>query len=344
MFLGIEIGGTKLQVGVGSGREPRLVEILQQNVRPEAGAAGILEDVSAMGRSLLHRHTVTAVGIGFGGPIDCITGRCLKSHHVAGWDDFPLSSWAAGAFSLPVAIGNDCDVAGLGESTWGAGKGTRCMLYVTVGTGIGGGLILDGKIHQGFGLGAAEIGHLRPGLHAESPDQIVEAWSAGWGIAEECQARLGEPMTHRLGDIRRNRAPRNEEDVRQRLIELEELQERYAGDLLERCNGNVPLLTTKMVAEAAKAGNLIAQDVMADATRCLGWALAQAMTLIAPEVIVIGGGVSEIGEEHFLRPLRDQIAKYVFPVFAPHVKLAPALLGKEVVVHGAVALAERFAA
>lgn len=339
MFLGIEIGGTKLQVGIGPAAGPHANEILQSKVRPELGAAGILEDIARMGRELIKRQPVQRVGIGFGGPVDVSTGRTFKSHHVSGWDDFPLVGWAESVFLAPACVANDCDAAGLAECKWGAGKGARCMLYTTVGTGIGGGLIIDGKIHSGFGLGAAELGHLRPGLQAESPDQIVEAWSAGWGIAEEAQARLGEPMTHRLGDIRRNRPPRNEEDVRQRLIEVEELQEKHAGDLLERCDGNVSALTTKMIAEAAKAGNLIAQDVLAEATRCLGWALAQATTLLAPEVIVMGGGVSEIGEELFLRPLRDHVARYVFPPFAPHVKIVPAMLGKEVVVHGALALA-----
>lgn len=340
MLMGIEIGGTKLQVGVRPPDATQLTELLHTPVRPSLGARGILEDIARLGLELTKRHAITAVGIGFGGPVSMQSGHVIKSHHVSGWDDYPLSTWARQTFGKPAAVANDCDVAGLAEAQLGAGKGTRSLLYVTVGTGIGGGLILDGKIHSGFGLGAAELGHLRPGLQAESPEQIVEAWSAGWGIAEQTRSRLGEPTTHRLGDIRRNRPPRNQEDVRQRLIEAEERQEHDAADLLERCDGELSSLTTKMISQAASDGNAIAIDVLDEATRCLGWALAQAITLLAPEVVVIGGGVSEAGEELFWRPLRSQVTKYVFPAFARYVNMVPAALGSEVVVQGAICLAQ----
>ena len=109
--------------------------------------------------------------------------------------------WPSGAqrtFGMPTAVGNDCDVAGLAEARFGAGRGRRVLFYVTVGSGIGGGLIVDGQIYRGNGVAAAEIGHLRPGLHADRPDETVESMASGWGIAAAAQSRLAEPMLHPL--------------------------------------------------------------------------------------------------------------------------------------------------
>ena len=92
----------------------------------------------------------------------------IKSHHVDGWDDYPLVDWCRRALSLPATLENDCDAAGLAEARFGAGQGRKVVLFVTVGTGIGGGLVVDGQIYRGNGHGAAEIGHLRPGLARRS--------------------------------------------------------------------------------------------------------------------------------------------------------------------------------
>src|SRR5262245_60812711 len=147
MYLGIEIGGTKLQLGVGRG-DGRIDSLWRGTVNPAAGGAGILARIEAAIPVLLDQAGLTladlkAVGVGFGGPTDDATQSVIKSHHVAGWDGFPLGEWVTKLTGLPAAVCNDADVAGLAEARFGAGKGLSPVFYITVGSGIGGGLILD---------------------------------------------------------------------------------------------------------------------------------------------------------------------------------------------------------
>jgi glucokinase len=228
---------------------------------------------------------------------------------VDGCDDFPLGPWCQDQLGLPAIVGNDCDVAALAEAQLGAGKGKQSVFYVTVGTGVGGGFVCDAKLH---GLGrpaAAEIGHLRPGLTADQSSMTVESLASGWGIANTARARL-EAATGKDAD-----------------------------DLQRRCGGDPEKLAAQHVAEAAAAGNSLAQGVLQFACRVLGWAIAQTITLLAPEVVVVGGGVSLIGEELFFAPLREEVARYVFPPLADSFGIEPAALGETVVVQGALALA-----
>ena len=183
MYLGIEIGGTKLQLGVGGGRDAQLAALVRHEVDPQRGAVGILEEIERSATALIQKHPIERIGIGFGGPCDGALGITTKSHQVAGWEGVPLASWCRESLGKPAVIGNDCDVAALAEARLGAGRGAGSLLYVTVGTGIGGGLVVGGQL---FGAGRpaiAEIGHLRPGLLADRSDMTVESLAAGPGIA-----------------------------------------------------------------------------------------------------------------------------------------------------------------
>ncbi len=152
---------------------------------------------------------------------------------------FRLLDWCAAAPLLPATMENDCDAAGLAEAHFGAGQERNPVFYVTVGTGIGGGLTVDGEIYRGSGHGAAEIGHLRPGLLADRPGSTVESLASGWGIAAAAQARLSDPISHRFRAAHHGLARARPDDVRQRLIENEETEEEYAADLWERCGGQL---------------------------------------------------------------------------------------------------------
>ena len=218
MLLGIEIGGTKLQLGVGPG-DGTLVAIERHDVKAKRGAEGILAQIETTASVLIARHAVSAVGIGFGGPVDSSSLVVVKSHHVAGWDNFPIVEWTQSELGVPTILGNDCDVAALAEACFGAGRLARSVFYATVGTGIGGGLVLDRQIHGTDRPAAAEIGHLRPGLDATSSSNTVEALAAGPGIALATRAGLT------------------------RLLEREP-QSIDVLDLLARCQGNLDLLTT----------------------------------------------------------------------------------------------------
>lgn len=314
MFLGIEIGGTKIQLGVGPGDGSAPAAFERLEVKRRGGGEAIRRQVAIAGRALIEQHPVAAVGVGFGGPIDPRSQRTVKSHQVEGWDDFPLADWCRHTFQLPAVIANDADAAGLAEARFGAGRGRRIVFYITVGSGIGGALIIDAEPYAGSAGIAAELGHLRPGLQADRPDRTVESRSSGWAIAKAAKARLVECKKHKAGDP-------------------------SAAELLELCGGQIDGVTTRQIGRAAAAGNRLALDVLRRGVESLGWAVAQMITLLAPEVVVVGGGVGQLGEQLFFSPLREQVERYVFPPLAQSYRIVPAALGEAVVVHGALALA-----
>ncbi len=314
MYLGIEIGGTKLQLGVGPGDGQTFAEFVRLDVDSARGGAGIREQIATVGRNLVAKHRVRRVGYGFGGPVFGSRGLVQTSHQVHGWDQFPLVEWTQQQLGVPTRLGNDCDVAALAEATYGAGRTARTVFYVTVGTGIGGGLVIQRQIHGTDRPAAAEIGHLRPGIGATTTHQTVESEAAGPAISARVQRWLMEFA--------------DEQQVNS-----------HAEELLSQVDGRVEALTTKHLSAAAIQGNVLAQKSYDEATTVLGWAIAQVITLIAPEVVVVGGGVSLAGEEVFFAPLRASVDLYSFPPLRNACPIVPAALGESVVVHGALALA-----
>jgi glucokinase len=342
MFLGIEIGGTKLQLGVGPGDGTPLAALVRYEVDPSRGSAGILAQIEAAAAALAARHPLQAVGVGFGGPVDASAGRVLKSHHVDGWEQFPIVPWCHQVLGLNARVINDCDAAALAEARFGAGRGSRVVLYVTVGTGIGGGLVVDGQLYQGGERPAAELGHLRPGIHCDLPDQTLESLASGWGIAAAAQARLSDPCVRSFRSLTGG-GPKHARQIQQRMLAADQAAEEFAADLRARCGGQPDQLTARHVAQAAAEGNVLAGDVIAQAVQALGWGVAQAVTLLAPGAVVVGGGVSLMEPSLFLQPLAEHLARYVFPPLAGSYRLVPAAFGEEVVVHGALALAASLA-
>jgi glucokinase len=339
MFLGIEIGGTKLQLAVGRGDGGEFAAVVRRDVDLARGAAGILEEIERSATALIQKHAIERIGIGFGGPCDAAAGIATKSHQVAGWDNFPLVRWCRESLGKPAVIGNDCDVAALAEARYGAGRGAESVLYITVGTGIGGGLVMGGKLHGSGRPAAAEIGHLRPGLNADLPEMTVEALAAGPAIAAAAVARMTGQVSRPLDTVRGPLEHPNRQQVRQRLADVQDTELEYIADLLARAGGDHDRLTAKHVAQAAADGNDIARQVLDHACQALGWAIAQAITLVAPQVVVVGGGVSLIGDPFFFGPIRAEVQRYVFPPLAGSYKIVPAALGELVVLHGAIALA-----
>lgn len=296
MYLGIEIGGTKLQLGLGPD-DGKLRGLWRGSVDVAAGPEGIRRQITAavpelLAKAGIERGQLLGVGIGFGGPVDDATHTVIKSHQIEGWDHFPLADWIAEVVGLPAVLGNDADVAGLGEATHGAGKGLSPIFYITIGSGIGGGLILDGEIYRGCGKGAAEIGHLRVegGLDGPIP---LEHVSSGWAIGRR-------------------------------------MRERYLGDL-----------TAEDAASWAHDGDPDSRNILEKAWNALAEAICHVIALLCPRRIVIGGGVSLMGEELLFQPLRRLVAERVFQPFAGLTDIVPAALGEEVVIHGAIALARK---
>lgn len=200
LYLGVEIGGTKLQLGVGPG-DGTLLGLWRGTVEPSAGGDGIRRQITAAVPTLLCDSglsvaDLSGVGVGFGGPTDDATQTVIKSHHIVGWDGFPLARFFEEMLGKPAVICNDADVAGLAEALFGAGRGLSPVFYMTVGSGIGGGLVIGGEVYRGFGKGAAEVGHLRPAypLMDVPHDGILEDFAAGWGIARRAGASSGQAV------------------------------------------------------------------------------------------------------------------------------------------------------
>ena len=198
MFIGVEIGGTKLQIGVGTGDGVLVGDVVRLKVEPSKGAQGILSQVPdgvrrALSEHRLEMNRVEAMGVGFGGPVDSTSGRTIKSHQVDGWEDFELASWFESVFGLRTRLGNDSDVAGLAEATLGAGRGAETVVYSNIGSGIGGALVRRGELYTGQGIGSMEIGHLR--MIASDPDRpwlTLEELSSGWAMNRIAQTVLND--------------------------------------------------------------------------------------------------------------------------------------------------------
>lgn len=307
MYLGIEIGGTKLQAALGRG-DGRLERLVRVAARPEQGRAGICEQSADLVRRLLCEAGVAAqdldgCGIGFGGPVDSLAGRTILSNQVAGWENFPLVEWLRSELDIAACLGNDSDLAGLAEARHGAGRGRTGVVYMNIGSGIGGAIVIANQLYRGQGVGAAEIGQLRilPGAPGQ-PWRTLESLCSGWSLAAQAhQAATAHPQSL-LATLARQR-PEN------------------AG--------------VEVLAEAVRQGDPVAADIWNRAVERLGVAIANVITLLHPACFVLGGGVAQVGDL-LLEPLRAEVARQVFAPFADSYEIVPAELGEEVVLHGSI--------
>jgi glucokinase len=317
-MLGIESGGTKLQLGIGRGRGD-LVALERLPIDPARRATGICEQIRdafprVLRQARLEPEEIRGVGVGFGGPVDTDRGRIERSYQIGGWEDFPIADWIRENLGVPaVVIHNDADAAGLAESRFGAGQGHSPLLYVTIGSGIGGALIVDDRIYRGFGRGAVEIGHLLVAVDDGPAHRVLELEqvASGWAIARAGQEVASSKTAGRDG----------------------------GWVVLDRAGGDPGRITGLLVAEAAREADPEAVSILARARTAVAFALAQAISLIAPRRIVIGGGVSLIGEEGWFIPIRRLVDQDVFAPFRGGYDIVPAALGEQVVIHGALALA-----
>jgi glucokinase len=310
LLIGLEIGGTKLQASVGLG-DGVIRETLRTSIDAQAGSEGIKPRIIELVDELRRRHSPAGfpvMGVGFGGPVDASKGRILRSHQIQGWNGFPLAEWLRASCRVPlVVVENDSDVAALAEARFGAGKDASPLLYVNSGSGIGGGLVIDGEIYRGSGLGALEIGHVQIELDGQ-PASSLESLASGWAIALAGRHAVArEPLRTRI---------------------LARLREARPGPV-----------TGQLVGEAALAGDPAAHEILDRATRAMAWALANAVTLLAPRRVVLGGGVSLLDESLWLEPIRRRVEALVYPGFRGSFDIVCAALGEEVVVHGALAAA-----
>jgi glucokinase len=301
-FLGIEIGGTKLQLAVGDA-EGAVVERRRCQVDRTLGAAGIRQQIEAALPPLLRQWRPLGVAVGFGGPVDRRAGRISRSHQIEGWAGFELQAWLRSLASLPVIIDNDANMAALGEARRGAGQGFNPVFYVTLGSGVGGGLVVDGRIYHGARPGECEMGHVR----LDREGTLVETRCSGWAVDAKVRA----------------------------------LKQTAPGSLLaQRMKGRQPGGEAKLLGEALERDDADACRILRETAEDLAFGLSHVTHLLHPEVIVLGGGLSLLGE-----PLRtavaDALPRFVMEVFqpGPHIRLAA--LGEDAVPVGCLLAAQQ---
>lgn len=193
MVLGVEIGGTKQQIAVCD-TNGHIVEMVSERVKLVEGASDILCWLSQKIPTLLEQYDITAIGVGFGGPLETATGRVLISLQVPGWKDFELKTWFEAQFSLPTIVVNDTVAGGYAELLLGAGRGSKAFFYSNIGTGIGGALYINGKPWDGIGFGASYFGNT---YLSEPPTRIEDLCS---GPAIERRLREGIPSDSKVAE------------------------------------------------------------------------------------------------------------------------------------------------
>jgi glucokinase len=302
-FFGIEIGGTKLQV-VAADETLTIRERQRFKVAKEQGAAGIRTRIQEAITLLRKTWQPMAVGIGFGGPVDWRTGRICCSHHIEGWSEFPLGEWVQSIAKAPVWVDNDANTAALGEAVRGAGVGFNPVFYVTLGSGVGGGLVVDGAIYHGTNPGEAEIGHVR----LDKSGLILEQRCSGWAV----DARMRE--LRKAGE------------------------QTVLWDLIAQSTGG----EARHLGPALEKGDVLARRILEETAEDLAFGLSHVTHLFHPQVIVIGGGLSLLGE-----PLRAAVEKalsrFTMEAFAPGPKIRLAGLGEDSVPMGALVAGQALA-
>lgn len=296
-WIGLDIGGTKCAaVCALPGETPVIVDKIRFETAECSGWQSVLGALSDAVKTLSARNAAHILGIGIscGGPLNSRRGRILSPPNLPGWDDVPIVDYFKEKFHVPVFLQNDANACAVAEWKFGAGKGCRNMIFLTFGTGLGAGLILDGKLYSGTNDMAGEVGHIR--LAQDGPigygkHGSFEGFCSGGGIA-----RLAAQM-----------------------------YAQYSGDTVLSADN----LTAKSVADAAEQGDAFAKSVYHACGKRLGQGLSVLIDILNPERIVIGSIFARSG--HLLREtMQEELEKEALPLAASVCQIVPAELGESI--------------
>jgi len=286
--MGVDVGGTKIAAGLVD-REGRILHRFYTKEHsghpPDVVVESIVRACNAvLLESKVKREDVAGIGIGFGGHVNGRAGLVLTSSNMPAWDNMPLRDRVAELVGLPVALENDCNIVALAEYHHGAGRGCRDMVYITMSTGLGIGIIIDGKLYAGHTGTAGELGHTV--VHAD--DRTCACGKRGCLMAYACGMGLQDMAADRIA----------------------------AGEptlLREMCEGSVERICGEMVHEAAQRGDKVAQELIWTLGHYLGIGLSTIVQVLNPEVIVVGGGLVRIGSA-IMEPALEALRENVHPV------------------------------
>jgi glucokinase len=320
LIIGVDIGGTKVAAGLvdHSGAivaQSRTAMVATDAARGLAAVAAAIEELRARSGEGFQPH---AIGICAPGPLNPRTGVVINPPNLPGWHNFPLAEEIRKLYpAAQVKIDNDANAAALAEAKWGAGRNYRNVFYATIGTGIGTGFVIDGKVYHGRTGLATEGGHVGVDLHgpqcACGKRGCIETLAAGPAIARRARAKLAK-------------AASSGNDARE-------------SALLAMAGGKPDAVTSEMVAKCYATGDPLAKEVMQETLELLAYWLGNVIDLLEPDVIVIGGGVSSM-----LAPFLEEIrARWVGACLSPYPHETPLVLAhykEDAGIAGAAALCD----
>lgn len=312
-IVGIDVGGTNLVTGAVTEDGAQLRGLLSEPTRPEEGADAVLPRLAGLARRTMEltregdpEAEFAGVGVGAPGPLDTRAGIIFLTPNL-GWENLPLRQRMADLLDLPTTLDNDANCAVLGEWWRGAARGTLHAIGFTIGTGIGGGIIIDGQLYHGTSDCAGEFGHTTIDPHGRRCScgnyGCLEAYASGPAIALRTVEALEAGADSRIRDM---------------------------------VAGRLDRVTAQTVYEAAQAGDEVAGDVVRETARYLGAGVANLINVFNPEVVVICGGVTLAGERLF-GPLRQEVARRAFKPAVQACRIVPGELAGSAGVYGAVA-------
>ncbi len=318
MLLGFDIGGTKCAVTLGSDNGNAAIDIIEKKVVPtDKSVYKMIELLFDTAEELLAKQSVSnenisGIGISCGGPLNSKLGIILSPPNLAGWDNIPIVDLAEKRFGKAVLLQNDANACAIAEWKYGAGKGFNNIIFLTFGTGMGAGLILDGKLYSGTNDLAGEVGHLR----------LAEIGPVGFGKAGSFEGFCSGGGIAQLTQMK----------VRQKL---------QMGEKVSFCDSlnDLPNLTAKIVAEAAYEGDEVAIDIYRLCAEYLGRGLSLLVDILNPEVIILGGIYGRA--KSLIEPyMREMMLKEAISDSYRNCKIVPAALSESIGDMAALTLAK----
>ena len=313
-LIGIDIGGTKCVVSYGI-RENDKLQIIDKQRFGTTNVKDTIENLLSGIKKIMKEHDLTnsnteAVGISCGGPLDSSKGIVMSPPNLPGWNNIPIVKIVEEKTGIKTAIQNDANACALAEWKFGAGKGTQNMVFLTFGTGLGSGLILNGQLYSGTNDNAGEIGHIRLsefGPVGYGKAGSFEGFASGGGIAQLAKMKIREKL--------------------------------QMGESVEWCpEGKIESITTKIVAEAANRGDKFAKNIFDLSSNYLGKGLALVIDILNPEMIVIGSIYAR--NEKLIRPVMIKAIEKEALLLARNVcNIKPAELGEQIGDYAALSVA-----
>lgn len=299
----VDIGGTHIRVALYEADS--IIPIAHQRTRSLANQPGVYDRLEQAIESIWAQGHVRSIGIASPGPLDPYAGIILDTPNIMEWENFPLAPKLSQHFNVPVYLDNDANMAGLGEWQFGAGRGHENIVYLTISTGIGGGVISQGCLLQGFRGMGGELGHMI--VDPEGPlcgcghHGHIESFSSGPSIARYVAEQIAAGRESSLQSL--------------------------------------PNASAVQIADAARAGDALAIAAFERAGNYLGIAVANYLAIFDPSILIFGGGVSQVGELLF-KPFEESLRKHTFhPHYLDKLVITKAALGDDAGLLGALALA-----